>query len=486
MVIVDVAKGSGLVLTNHHVVAAPTPEQRLKHRITEPFTGKATITFPSGQAVEGNVVGVDQAGGDLGAIAIPADASTPVIPLAATSPPVGSQICQVGYGGDRMQQRTGLLPGYRQNPWQMVLPFQVIPGDSGSGVFVLPQKELVGVVWGFIESGGHNESQAVTLANAGRFVLACRPLLPWRRKIDEQIGQAPRPPATPPAMPPASPPVAQLPTPPAASGPGPADGADKIKRELDALRATMEAELDAFRAAVEGRSADATKGAGELKLLQQIVGDLKTGHRDLAGEVAKLKASVTNNQGDVVSILNALKSRLDEARAAADVGTAKAGEVAGKLGPLATRIAAIETEVASHGPILGKLISQAAAPAIAGEAVSPILLATGPAGLGVAGLGLLVTLILARKRNAVTLQLPSLAPASVDAAAAARATPPAAIPAAPPATHEIKFVPVEKASAELAATLKAMEVAGRDYPGMMNVINTIQGLKKQLMATPTP
>ena len=266
VVYVDIERGTGLVLTNRHVVA-------------ESRDGKAKVRFPTGVEIDGQVVACDKAGGDLATISIAADGSTPFIPLADDNPKQGTLICQVGYGGGQMQKRTGAVAGYvKSDQWIMVMPFHVIPGDSGSGVFDMKTKRLVAVINSFVVGSPRQEGHAVTLDNASRFVCACQPLLPWRRMIQGQMGKgqtSPQPqqppqlppqsfyqpqyppqqqpppiaqvPPTPPKMPPAdttpAPPVTPPKTPPATTQPSPpstsATDLTPIMNEISALKAAI-------------------------------------------------------------------------------------------------------------------------------------------------------------------------------------------------------------------------------------------------------
>jgi len=246
---VDPQQGAAMVLTNKHVV--------------EKGNGIAIVTFPSGHEFEGEVIGYDKTGADLAAIAIPADASTPFVPVAKSYPLKGTGICQVGYGGGQMQRRSGFIAGYRERSphYNLMLSFQVISGDSGSGVFILKTKELCGVVWGGpdYDNSGYFEPQAVTLVNIHRFVDACLPrLCPPRRG-------SPRPPsgARPPSgvRPPSGngPPIIEVPpgspgqptqpvqppavTPPERTGPVIDRIRDEIKKELEAEKKALIAVL---------------------------------------------------------------------------------------------------------------------------------------------------------------------------------------------------------------------------------------------------
>jgi hypothetical protein len=69
-------------------------------------------------------------------------------------------LCQVGWGGGRLNKRTGKFlgdmpplmpyPGEWRNHWNFAVSFDAISGDSGSGVFATDRKELVAVLWGGI------------------------------------------------------------------------------------------------------------------------------------------------------------------------------------------------------------------------------------------------------------------------------------------------------------------------------------------------
>ena len=236
--------GAGMVLTNRHVVSAGD--------------GTATITFANGREVEGTVLASDKTGADLATIAIPADDGTPFIGLAPRYPAQGEPICQVGWGGmQTMQKRTGVILGYREaDRYHMMLSFRVIPGDSGSGVFLLREKQLVGIVWGWNNWGsGPMEPLAVTLVNAHRFVEACKPLLPilpWRRQIEGQLPKLRQKPGGPPII--VVPPKAQDVKPPDPKPVMPVVPAEPIiPAGLDyaALEKKINDQFDALRALVQ-------------------------------------------------------------------------------------------------------------------------------------------------------------------------------------------------------------------------------------------
>ncbi len=364
VVYVDRAKGIGLVLTNRHII--------------EKAGGKeGTAKFPSGVKVPCEILAVDRAGSDLAAVSIPADTSTPMIPVADRVPPPGTLVCQVGYGGfdpqtfPFMQQRIGILASQemRDASWDdkpqtvLPLPFNVIPGDSGSGVFAVGERKLIGVVWGYKgRKGIDQQSQCVSIQNVGRFAIACRPLLPWRRGIEQKINQPPQ--ATPPAPPPNQPPVqppAVLPDPPAPGVP-------------DDLMAKIRSDIDALKAAVAGVDGKATDG---LSKLGQVVDGLKGSHSALATDLAQVSQAVKDLKGGQGSLADAL-SKIAPAVADAKSKLEGLPVLGGQLGEL-------EKKVAAQSPIIAKIAADAGA---LGPALSPLLLGTGPAGL-LAALGAL-------------------------------------------------------------------------------------------------
>lgn len=77
------------------------------------------------------------------------------VPISRTPLKKGDSICQVGWGGGHLNRRIGQFlgsGGFSGSGWRYhyncEASFPAISGDSGSGIFSLERKELVGVLWG--------------------------------------------------------------------------------------------------------------------------------------------------------------------------------------------------------------------------------------------------------------------------------------------------------------------------------------------------
>ncbi|MER3416748.1 MAG: hypothetical protein C4297_11130 [Gemmataceae bacterium] len=250
-----------VVVTNRHVIGASG--------------GQPRVRLTNGEERAAVLIGFDREGADLAALAIYSDGRTPWVVLAARPPAAGDLLFQVGYPGGRLDpvQREGRylsnnsfrLDGGRAHQ-NLEAQIEVIPGDSGSGLFNAAG-ELVGIIW------GGNPATAVPVAEVERFLNSevCRR---WIRKPpwdvpDRCVPTPPRP--APPAGEPATDRWAQLaerldalekkvnswhgqpgppgkPGPPGPQGPPGPPGRDapdvreeiaRLRQELEQLRQTM-------------------------------------------------------------------------------------------------------------------------------------------------------------------------------------------------------------------------------------------------------
>ncbi len=387
--VVCVENGRALVITNRHVV--------------EKGDGNATIRFPSGRVAEGQLlasgqqVATDKFGVDLAAIMIPADAQTPCVPIAQGSVSQGDKICQIGYGGGQFQRRTGAVVGYRHTqPYNLVVSFQVISGDSGSGVFSLKEKALAGVIWGGIAWNGSTwETQAVAHNQVARFYYACLPIFRQRPIFGPRQPRPPSgggiPPMTPnepgtPIQPPAQPPAVQ---PPAQQPPA----ADPFA-ELAKLRKDLEEKL----AAMESRHGESTMTlAGKAAALAKDLAALQAQHgTGLKTTEDKIKAAT-----DAIARLRALTDS-EHRQLQGDLGVvadtaakipgleSKIGEVTGKLGDVGSKVGDLLTKAPE---LAGKIAAVAETVAAVDAKVAPLLSAVPGwgtlAGIGLGGAGLL-------------------------------------------------------------------------------------------------
>lgn len=195
---VDVAghgTGSGTV-----VAFEPSTRRALvltARHVTGEYQRSVTVTFPGGVTVQGRVEGISKLG-DLGAISIPADSTTPVCPVATDQPQAIGEACyQVGYpGGSGPVQRTGVCLGW--NKGEMDQRFGNAPlihyrlstqqGDSGSGIFRQSDGKLVGVHWGAYADDANGPRFAVGMPEIVRFLgtQCCVGVCPsWRVQVPQ-------------------------------------------------------------------------------------------------------------------------------------------------------------------------------------------------------------------------------------------------------------------------------------------------------------
>ena len=133
-----------LVLTCRHVVGTNY--------------GKIECTTWDGHKAPARFVGVHECstrGADITVLEIPSEYCDTYVPIATRPIQTGDAICQVGWGGGRLNKRVGRFlgtdsysgEGWRFH-WNSLASFPAISGDSGSGIFSPDRKELVGVLWG--------------------------------------------------------------------------------------------------------------------------------------------------------------------------------------------------------------------------------------------------------------------------------------------------------------------------------------------------
>jgi hypothetical protein len=186
---IHVEGGGGLILTCRHMV-----EYKDKYDRTTGIAKTANVKFPNGQWLAGVVLATDDKT-DLAAITIQVGQGTPSIKVATTQPKTGMALYQVGYpAGKGPNERYGYVTGYTiplelpSDKARFLLPsFKAYQGDSGSGVFLLKESLLCGVV---SMHGPKHEALAVELRDVQRFYSACFPLF---RKIFCNPQQRPQP-----------------------------------------------------------------------------------------------------------------------------------------------------------------------------------------------------------------------------------------------------------------------------------------------------
>lgn len=139
---------SAYILTCRHVV--------------ENGSGVIKVLLSNGQRAEARYLGASPDGADVTVLEISSENVPLAIPVSTQSISRGDDVCQVGWGGGRLNQRIGKVLGTNsrsqngwRNHWNTEISFPAISGDSGSGVFSLERKELVGVLWG----GGGSTSE---------------------------------------------------------------------------------------------------------------------------------------------------------------------------------------------------------------------------------------------------------------------------------------------------------------------------------------
>ena len=164
--------GYSFVLTNAHVVG---------------YSPVVQVDWPGKATYSGNVINRDEER-DLAAVLVVTPKVMPSVKLSRKHPVRGVQIVQIGYPGGRgpaakFGQVYGydIAKGFRKR--NMLLSFQTISGDSGSGVFDRSTNEVIGIVWAKTDRGpfaGHGA--AVELEDVRHFVESCFLKRPWLKK----------------------------------------------------------------------------------------------------------------------------------------------------------------------------------------------------------------------------------------------------------------------------------------------------------------
>jgi hypothetical protein len=179
---------------------------------------------------------------DLAALYVVSKDTPPHAAVSASPPANGATVIQIGYPrgvGPRRQVGVWIGSGGRYAAGRLRgkqifdVQLTVQQGDSGSGLFT--SHGLVGVIWG----GGSGKSAAVGHGQVQTFLGVClqRPLLPWRRKIEQ-------------SKPPVMPSVPQ--SPPAMPDPG---LLDRIRQDLESRIAAAHAKADGV-ASLAGKLGD--------------------------------------------------------------------------------------------------------------------------------------------------------------------------------------------------------------------------------------
>lgn len=140
----DLENKTCLVMTCRHVV-------ELEH-------GKIEVVTWNNKRLPAKFIGVHELstrGADITILEISSEHVTDWVPISTQALGKGDKICQVGWGGGRLNQRLGQclgISGYSNGGWRLhwntMASFPAISGDSGSGIFSIDRKELVGVLWG--------------------------------------------------------------------------------------------------------------------------------------------------------------------------------------------------------------------------------------------------------------------------------------------------------------------------------------------------
>lgn len=403
------ADGIGVVLTNRHVVEG---------------SSRFTLIFAAGQRVEASVLAVS-ASRDLALLTFAAAAGTVALPLAAEAPRSGAAIYQVGYPLGRRTSRVGTILGYRPGhppaPNHLLVSFNVVPGDSGSGVILAKERALCGVIWGYVSYDaaglGARENSAVELRDVAAFVEACLPRL-------RKLGPAPvRPP---PEVAPAVPPTGS-------------DRDRERERDLERIRADVEALRQAIKPGVD--KAELDKLLERLKLLER------------GGE-------------DVRGILGKLGEDIEEARRKGLIGLDAAGK-------MRERIEGLKALVESAGATVGPLAGVAGKVAAMEAKASWLPWIAGAAGTGGASLAGLAVLWLARRGIKKAIEGRSGSQTSV------LVTPAPAPIKETILRSESKYVPVEVPSEELASLKWAMDELARRYPGQIAHLEQLKAYAAQ-------
>lgn len=123
--------------------------------VVENGNGEIKVRLSNNQPAAARYLGVSPDGADITVLEISSENVPLAIPVSSKSVVPGEAVCQVGWGGGRLNQRVGRVIGTNsvsnrgwRSHWNTQISFPAISGDSGSGVFDIERKELVGVLWG--------------------------------------------------------------------------------------------------------------------------------------------------------------------------------------------------------------------------------------------------------------------------------------------------------------------------------------------------
>lgn len=494
VVYVDVQAGRALVITCKHVVQGSTSGAR--------------VTFPSGKTAAGEVFDTDPTGSDLAAITIPGDASTPYVSIAQSGPTSGATIWSAGY--PHMvgpNPRAGVIESGFNSPGHFYLSIRVDSGDSGSGAFNTA-KELIGVIHSKRSSNGPGGAVAVDHVCLSRFFQRAKNLFAQRHRN----GPGPVPPQPGPDTPPAPMP----------------DWAKRLK-DLEDRHGLLDQKQDAHGKLLDRIRDDLAKANANFRIVEGALQDihaLGTAANGSAAGAATLARGADARAGAASALAQAAHDKLPGLAKLIEDIDAKGDGHAGAIAAVAGKLPAIEKLASESGlPALAKVheVESRLSPVIGKLAdvdsrfgwLMPIALSA----LGLGGVYPLVKggqgvlhLFAGRRQSPKPTTQPFVQPSQaapndigrladvlLGLAGRHQPQPPTTVPSPvthpvqfamqpPPVpnepTHEVKFVGVPTGSGELANFLKAMEVAGRDYPGSIQTINLIQSLKKQLDSPP--
>lgn len=180
-------RGSGVAI---HAESQKVVVVTCKHLFNR-WPSRVTVVLHNGKQLTADHIGVDDRV-DLAAVAI-AERDAPK-PAAIASTPTDAQgaVFQIGYGDERLQQRSGrYVKPSDTGPGELEFSFIPVGGDSGSGIFRASDGALVAVVNKF-KSDVHQRpvcGVGVGRRDVQRFVEEC--CLPWLRREPLPPAQGP-------------------------------------------------------------------------------------------------------------------------------------------------------------------------------------------------------------------------------------------------------------------------------------------------------
>lgn len=467
------------VITCKHVISGLDPNLK--------------VHFPNGSVHKATFVVADSKA-DLAIIYFTTYQDIAWAPVASAKPPIGTPLSQVGYpGGQGPVQRTGRVSSYM--PWSrgtynLVVSFQVRPGDSGSGVFVTAEKALCGVIWGVV---GNSQHVAVEWSDIKRFTDVC---LPKHR---------PRPPP----VPPVPPPVPPVPPPHPAPNPAILEAIRDINKRIAEIESRVAGKED-IRGVIAKIKELEDRFPGLRDKLKELEGQFP-GLLEKIGKLAEIISGAQQGQapeGDsdmLTTILSLLGIgiglpgisvlgynigswwlRRRKTKLAEVITSAISSRLGGSSAPVEQSPPPAPQPNGLLLKILLDVMSKAQAQAQASASVAaPSAPPAPPSGPPNGQEGALLKMLLDFLSKSQQAQVPSSVtlpfPSEPQATQKTQTVGPVASGLVQP-SHEIKWVPYEVMSKELQLLLKAMEIVGRDYPGTQAVLNLIQSLKKQLEA----